>query len=136
MARTYLSGNNSRGGRVTGMNATYSHLRGWDSGVYVHFEPDGDADRFAVRMTGGSNGSHEETPLGFVTSTPDGPQWTPQGHSDAARWARQSRERLNWLISEIATESGQVIPEGLDLTAQLEILLAEQQRLLEDLAVG
>lgn len=78
MSRTYLSGNNSRGNTVTGMNATYSHLRGWNAGVRVQFAPgDKDEDSFAVYMTHGSNAREYGIYLGTVRHTPDGPAWEP-----------------------------------------------------------
>lgn len=78
MSRTYLSGNNSRGSIVTGMNATFSHLRGWNAGVWVDFAPEGDTtDTFLVYMTNGSRGDGREVLLGTVRQTPDGPVWTP-----------------------------------------------------------
>lgn len=79
MARTYLSGNNSRGSEVTGMNATFSHLRGWNAGVRVQWRPDtsGDINRdvFSVYMTAGSNGEGPDVLLGQVRDTSAGPQW-------------------------------------------------------------
>ena len=79
MARTYLSGSNSRGREITAANSRDAHLRGWNAGVavYVRNRLDG-ADEFAVYMTKGSNGG-TSTFLGTVTDTPDGPQWTPAG---------------------------------------------------------
>ena len=77
MSRTYLSGNNSRGGEVTGANATYSHLRGWNAGVEVRFYAEGEADSFRVYMTSGSNGHGRDTLLGTVRETENGPVWEP-----------------------------------------------------------
>lgn len=80
MARTYLSGDNSRGGQVTGAGATYAHLRGWNAGVQVSaYRTDDDRDGFTVSLTAGSNGSGASTFLGTVDDTPDGPVWTPAG---------------------------------------------------------
>jgi hypothetical protein len=58
MARTYLTGgDNSRGGSVTGANAKFAHLRGWNAGVEVNVgRTEDDRDCFYVNMTGGSNG--------------------------------------------------------------------------------
>lgn len=78
MARTYLSGDNSRGNETTAMGGSYAHFRGWDAGVKVTLASDkGQPDRFAVWMTGGSNGSAGTKLVGYVTDTPDGPLWTP-----------------------------------------------------------
>jgi hypothetical protein len=75
MSRTYLSGNNSRGHEVTGMNATYSHLRGWNAGVKAEFiNGEHGEDTFAVFMTSGSRGGRLIR-LGTVRETPDGPVW-------------------------------------------------------------
>lgn len=78
MARTYLSGNNSRGGEVTAAMATYAHLRGWNAGVQVHASrTEEDRDVFLVYMTAGSNGGDADKFLGTVIDTPDGPRWEP-----------------------------------------------------------
>lgn len=80
MARTYLTGNNSRGSIITGMSATFSHLRGWDAGVKVEFYGgDKKQDVFHVYMTDGSNG-YARRHLGVVKSTENGPVWVP--HKD------------------------------------------------------
>lgn len=77
MARTYLTGNNSRGSIITGMSATFAHLRGWDAGVFAEFTGRGkDKDSFAVYMTNGSNGFNR-TYLGTVREADDGPVWEP-----------------------------------------------------------
>lgn len=76
MARTYLSGNNSRGGEVTAAGSRKCHLRGWQAGVEVNAGRDEqDRDTFAVYMTSGSNGNSASVLLGTVHSTPDGPVW-------------------------------------------------------------
>jgi hypothetical protein len=84
MARTYLTGgDNSRGGSVTGANAKFAHLRGWNAGVEVNVgRTEDDRDCFYVNMTGGSNG-YSQKRLGTVTDTPDGPRWEPSLGRDA-----------------------------------------------------
>jgi len=47
---------------------------------------------------------------------------------EARRWARQTRDRLSWLIGEYSPTNGW--PEDADELAQLGICLAEQDRLL------
>jgi hypothetical protein len=60
------------------MNATYSHLRGWNAGVKVEFEPgEHDEDTFTVYMTSGSNGRGKLIKLGTVRETKYGPVWEP-----------------------------------------------------------
>ena len=89
MARTYLSGDNSRGGEVTAANATYAHLHGWDAGVQIDAcRTLDDRDEFVVTMTGGSHGG-TTVRLGTVTDTPDGPVWTP---AQTDPWGRTPRE--------------------------------------------
>jgi hypothetical protein len=79
MARTHLTGDNSHGNTVSGANAKYAHLRGWNAGVQVDAgRTDDDRDVFYVTMTGGSNdGRSGSKLLGTVTDTPDGPVWEP-----------------------------------------------------------
>jgi hypothetical protein len=77
MSRTYGSMNNSRHHEVTAMSATYSHLRGWHSGVQVHFDPDGETDRWIVYMTSGSGRGNDLIRVGTVIDTADGPHWDP-----------------------------------------------------------
>ena len=78
MARTYLSGDNSRGTEVTAANARYSHLRGWASGVQVEFRPGPDgSDTFDVFMTSGSGGNGRFVKVGTVTTGANGPAWEP-----------------------------------------------------------
>ena len=79
MSRTYLTGDNSRGGIVSGANATFAHLRGWNAGVEVTAgRTEDDRDVFYVTMTGGSNGHSPRKLLGTVTDTPGGPVWEPE----------------------------------------------------------
>jgi hypothetical protein len=86
MARTYLSGDNSRGGEVTAAGGTYSHLRGWDAGVRVTAgRTNDDRDVFTVIMTKGSHDAGSEQVLGTVTDTPDGPVWAPHPFAGAHR---------------------------------------------------
>jgi hypothetical protein len=115
MARTYLSGDNSRGGQVSGANATFAHLRGWEAGVRVEADRDPKTGRdiFRVFRTSGSNGARSDGYLGTVRDTPKGPQWRSREAEqraerrrerqtgglgrdpgpDAMRWAPEGRER-------------------------------------------
>ena len=78
MARTYLSGTNSRGNLVTAWNSKECHLRGWNAGVRVYASLDENGrDSFCIYMSGGSIGAHYDTFLGHVVDTEDGPKWIP-----------------------------------------------------------
>lgn len=78
MARTYLSGDNSRGTEVTAAGGDHAHFRGWNAGVRVeHRISDAGQDTFKVIMTGGSHDNRAGVVLGTVTDTEDGPQWSP-----------------------------------------------------------
>lgn len=78
MARTYLSGNNSRHGETTAAGGSYAHFRGWNAGVQVrHYISDDGRDEFHVYMTSGSGGSRGDVLIGTVADTPDGPSFTP-----------------------------------------------------------
>ena len=77
MAKTYLSGSNSRGSEVTGAGSRDCHLRGWNTGVQLYANADG--SEFTVYMTSGSNGRLRPLSklLGSVRETPGGPVWEP-----------------------------------------------------------
>lgn len=115
MARTYLSGDNSRGGTTTAMGGSHAHYRGWHAGVRVQdASMEGKPDRFAVYMTDGSAGNGIDTLIGYVAETPDGPAWTP--HEEM---------RANDLLVELAS-----LDEALEGDEAPEILasLAEAAR--------
>jgi hypothetical protein len=101
MARTYLSGDNSRGGSVTGANAKFAHLRGWHAGVEVNAgRTEDDRDCFYVNMTGGSNG-YSQKRLGTVTDTPDGPRWEPvagESFQDSSRKLSAVQEQVQEML--------------------------------------
>lgn len=78
MARTYLTGSNSRGNLVTAANSKDCYIRGWNAGVKILVSRDEhDKDEFLIYMSAGSGGYRNDTLLGTVTDTPDGPKWTP-----------------------------------------------------------
>lgn len=78
MARTYLSGSNSRGNTVTASNSKDCHLRGWNAGVRVYASVDDlGRDVFRIYSTWGSTGGAYDKLLGTVTDTEHGPEWAP-----------------------------------------------------------
>lgn len=119
MARTYLSGDNSRGNEVTAMGGSYAHYRGWRSGVRVQAEHESkNVDRFAVYMTGGSNGGSGEKLLGHVTQTAAGPVWEPREDTAAI-------ETLTWMAA--------LTPEDDDNPAELlEIFVKAARKVVGD----
>jgi len=78
MARTYLSGTNSRNNLVTAANSKFCHLRGWNAGVEIRaFVTSDGKDIFNVYMTNGSTGAGSDTLVGAVLDTENGPKWLP-----------------------------------------------------------
>lgn len=72
MARTYCTTNNSRGTTISGMSATFAHLRGWDVGVHVTYAPEDGHDAFRIFTTGGSNDRHRQQHIGTVRLDEEG----------------------------------------------------------------
>lgn len=65
MSRFYgtLSGAAKTPATRRGHRHIWSHTRGWNAGVEVVGEPDGEADRFTVAVTHGTNGHGNHTQI-------------------------------------------------------------------------
>lgn len=72
MARTYCTTNNSHGNPVNAMNATFTHLRGWNVGVYITYVPERDGDSFRIFTTGGSHNPDTRQHIGTIRLDEEG----------------------------------------------------------------
>jgi hypothetical protein len=118
-ARFYATVTNGRG-NTTGVGGRSSvncaHVRSADAGVRVTTGQAADgANMLTLHMTRGSNGEtgfRQDTLLGTIRETPNGPAWEP-----AARAARPRKRRL---VNgpdpyDPTTDDGTVAHDGLDM---------------------